>query len=104
MATEDTALVFSLEISRFPQCFQEPFRHFAAFWAIEIATEFLFVGMAITSPMRVLFTPFYGGYEPNPHDLSGVNLGPIKNQSGGLDFGIITSIELSAPRRQHLAT
>jgi hypothetical protein len=28
----------------------------------------------------------------------------IKNQSGGLDFGIITSIELSTPRRQHLGT
>jgi hypothetical protein len=42
-------LVFSLEVSGFSQCFQEPFRHFAAFWAIEITTEFLFVGMAIVS-------------------------------------------------------
>jgi hypothetical protein len=25
------------------------FRHFAAFWAIEITTEFLFVGMATTT-------------------------------------------------------
>jgi hypothetical protein len=41
-------LVFSLEISGFSQCFQELFRHFAAFWAIEITTEFLFVGMATT--------------------------------------------------------
>jgi len=39
-------LVFSLEVGKFPQCFQEPFRHFAAFWAIEITTEFLVVGMA----------------------------------------------------------
>ena len=46
-------LIFSLEVGKFPQCFQKPFRHFAAFRAIEIATEFLFVGMA-TSPMRVL--------------------------------------------------
>ena len=42
-------LVFSLEVSGFPQCFQEPFRHFAAFWAVEITTEFLFVGMATTT-------------------------------------------------------
>jgi hypothetical protein len=47
--------VFSLEVSGFPQCFQEPFRHFAAFWAIEITTEFLFVGMAVARSMRVLF-------------------------------------------------
>jgi hypothetical protein len=26
---------FSLEVSGFSQCFQEPFRHIAAFWAIE---------------------------------------------------------------------
>jgi hypothetical protein len=32
------------------QCFQEPLRHFAAFRAIEITTEFLFVGMATTHP------------------------------------------------------
>ena len=31
------------------QCFQEPFRHFAAFRAIEITTEFLFAGMAATT-------------------------------------------------------
>jgi hypothetical protein len=54
-----------LEVSGFLQCFQEPFRHFAAFWAIEITTEFLFVGMAVTSPMRIFFTslidqPFTG--------------------------------------------
>ena len=53
-------LVFSLEVNNFPQCFQQPFRHFAAVRAIEITTEFLFVGMA-TSPMRVLFKPFDGG-------------------------------------------
>lgn len=64
-------LVFSLEVSGFSQCFQEPFRHFSAFWAIEIATEFLFVG-TVASPMRVLFKPFDGGYEPNPHDGSRV--------------------------------
>jgi len=59
--------VLSLEVSGFPQFFQEPFRHFAAFWAIEITTELLFVGMAIASPLRVLFKPFEGGYEPTPH-------------------------------------
>ena len=53
-------LVFSLEVGKFPQCFQQPFRQFAAVRAIEITTEFLFVGMA-TSPMRVLFKPFDGG-------------------------------------------
>jgi hypothetical protein len=52
--------VLSLEVSGFSQYFQELFRHFSAFWAIEITTEFLFVGMA-TSPMRVLFKPFDGG-------------------------------------------
>jgi hypothetical protein len=46
--------------------------------------------------------PFERGYELTPHDRSRVNLGPIKNQSAGLDSGIITSIELSASRRQHL--
>jgi hypothetical protein len=35
-----------LEVSGFSRFFQQPFRHFAAFWAIEITTEFLFVGMA----------------------------------------------------------
>jgi hypothetical protein len=39
-------LVFSLEVSGFSQCFQDLFRHSAAFWSIEITTEFLFVGMA----------------------------------------------------------
>jgi hypothetical protein len=43
-------LVFSLEVFEFLQCFQEPFRHIAAFWAIEITTEFLFVVMTITAP------------------------------------------------------
>jgi hypothetical protein len=43
-------LVFSLEVGKFPQCFQEPFRHFSASWAIEMTTEFLFVGMAIAGP------------------------------------------------------
>jgi hypothetical protein len=38
-----------LEVSGFSQCFQEPFRHFAAFWAIEIITEFLSFGMAATT-------------------------------------------------------
>jgi hypothetical protein len=38
---------------------------FRSFWAIEINTEFLSVGMAIASPMHVLFTslidwPFTG--------------------------------------------
>jgi hypothetical protein len=41
-------------VSGFPQCFQKPFRHFPAFWAIEITTEFLFVGMA-TQPKRSFF-------------------------------------------------
>jgi hypothetical protein len=72
--------------------------------AMEITTEFLFVGMAMAGPIRVLFKPFDGGYELTPHDRSRVNLGPIENQSAGLDSGIITSIELLAPRRQHLAT
>jgi hypothetical protein len=71
---------------------------------MEITTEFLFVGMAMAGPMCVPFKPFDGGYELTPHDRSRVNLGPIENQSAGLDSGIITSIELSAPRRQHLAT
>jgi hypothetical protein len=44
--------VFSLEVSEISQCFQEPFRHFAAFWPIEITTEFLFVGMATTPEAR----------------------------------------------------
>jgi len=61
-------LVFSLEVSGISQCFQKLFRHFTAFWTIEITTEFLFVGMAITSPMRVRFRPFVGGCEPTPHD------------------------------------
>jgi hypothetical protein len=39
--------VFSLEVGKFPQCLQEPFRHFTAFWAIEITTEFFVVGMAL---------------------------------------------------------
>src|SRR5260370_32446178 len=47
-------LVFSLEVSGFSQCFQKPFRHFSAFRAIEITTEFLFVGMAVASRVRVL--------------------------------------------------
>jgi hypothetical protein len=47
-------LVFSLEVGKFPQCFQKPFRHFAAFWAIEINTEFLFVGMAIATQAFIL--------------------------------------------------
>src|SRR4030088_766127 len=46
----DRTLVFSLEVSGFSQCFQEPFRHFSVFWAVEIATEFLFVRMAVASP------------------------------------------------------
>ena len=49
--------------------------------------------------MCVHFEPFVVGYK-----LTRVNLGSIKNHSGGLDSGIITSIELSPPRRQHLAT
>jgi hypothetical protein len=44
---ENRPLVFSLEVSGFSQSFQEPFRHFVAFWAIEITREFLFVGMAV---------------------------------------------------------
>ena len=52
---------------RISAIFLEPFRLFAAFWAIEITTELLFVGMAIASPLRVLFKPFEGGYEPTPH-------------------------------------
>jgi hypothetical protein len=42
-------LVSRLEVFGISQCFQEPFRHFAAFWAIEITTEFLFVGMAMAT-------------------------------------------------------
>ena len=42
--------------------------------------------------MCVHFEPFVVGYK-----LTRVNLGSIKNQSGGLDSGIITSIELSSP-------
>jgi hypothetical protein len=61
-----------------------------------------FVNQFARIPMRVLFEPFDRGYELTPHDRSRVNLGPIKNQSAGLDSGIITSIELSAARRQHL--
>jgi hypothetical protein len=63
-------LVFSLEVSGISQCFQVPFRHFAAFWAIEITTEFLFVGMAVARPMRVLFNPFDGGYPRCPRCVS----------------------------------
>jgi hypothetical protein len=48
------------KFGKFPQCFQKPFRHFAALWAIEITREFRFVGMA-TSPLRVLFMTFNGG-------------------------------------------
>src|SRR5258708_9018585 len=55
-------------------------------------------------PILVLSKPFAGGYEPNPTRPIKSQSGPIKNQSGGLDSGIITSIELSTPRRQHLAT
>src|SRR6266481_7892326 len=51
---EKLTLVFSLEVSGFSQCFHGPFRHFAAFRAIEITTEFLFVGMAVASRVRVL--------------------------------------------------
>ena len=40
-------LVFSLEVSEFLLCFEHPFRHSAAFRAIEITTEFLFVGMVL---------------------------------------------------------
>ena len=43
--------------------YQKLFRHFAAFCAIEITTQFLFVGMAVASPMRVHFKPFIGGYK-----------------------------------------
>jgi hypothetical protein len=35
---------------RISQCFQKLFRHFVAFRAIEIITEFLFVGTAVASP------------------------------------------------------
>jgi hypothetical protein len=35
--------------ANFRNFFQEPFRHFAAFCAIEVTTEFLFVGMAATT-------------------------------------------------------
>ena len=54
--------------------------------------------------MLVLSKPFAGGCEPKPLRPIKSLSGPIKNQSGGLDFGIITSIELSTPRRQHLGT
>jgi hypothetical protein len=42
--------------------------------------------------------PFAGGESPIPHERSGGNLGPIRNQSAGLDSKIITSVELSPPR------
>jgi hypothetical protein len=42
----------------FRNVFNSRSRHFAAFWAIEITTEFLFVGMAVA---RVLSKPFAGG-------------------------------------------
>ena len=54
--------------------------------------------------MLVLSKPFAGGYEPNPTRPIKSQSEPIKNQPGGLDSGIITSIELSTPRRQHLVT
>jgi hypothetical protein len=38
--------------------FYSPFWYFAAFWAIEIAGEFLFVRMAVATPMIVLSEPF----------------------------------------------
>jgi hypothetical protein len=53
--------------------------------------------------MLVLSEPFAGGYEPNLTRPIKSQSGPIKNQSGGLDSGIITSIELSTPRRRHRA-
>ena len=46
-------------------------------------------------PTPVLSRPFAGGYEPNPTRPINSQSGPIKNQSGGLNSGIITSIELS---------
>src|SRR5258708_33241924 len=56
-------LVFSLEVSGFSQCFQKPFRHFAAFWAIEITRDFFLVGMEVACPTLVLSEPFAGGHE-----------------------------------------
>jgi hypothetical protein len=60
---ENRPLVFSLEVGKFPQCFQKLFQHFAAFWAIEITTEFLFVGMAVLAHWSTAspFTPMVPG-------------------------------------------
>src|SRR5258705_4435678 len=75
-------LVFSLEVSAFAQCFQKPFRHFAAFWAIETTMEFPFVGMAVAG----VLPSHLPVVSPTPHDGSGaMKLGPIGNQSDGLD-------------------
>jgi hypothetical protein len=53
-----------LGVDQFPQCLYSPFRNFTAFWAIETTSEFLFVGMAIASPMRVLFKPLTAATSP----------------------------------------
>jgi len=49
MRMKNPARGSDLTAAHFPQFFQEPFRHFAAFCAIEVTTEFLFVGMAATT-------------------------------------------------------
>jgi hypothetical protein len=76
---------------------KEPFRPLAAFWPIEIAVEFLVPGMAVASPVRIHFKPFFEG----ENLIKSQSLGPTKNQSGGVDSGVIPSIEISPPRRRH---
>jgi hypothetical protein len=89
-----------LEVSGFSQCFQEPFRHLTAFWAIEITTELLFVGMAVAT----LCASFSSHLTVATSLLQTTDQAPIwddQESIGGLDSGIITIIELSARRRQH---
>ena len=69
----------------------------------ELVTEFLFVRIAIASPWSSFPNHLPAVYEPNPTRPIKSQPGPIKNKLGGLDSGIITSTELSAPRRHHLA-
>ncbi|MGC2813546.1 MAG: hypothetical protein WA303_24660 [Bradyrhizobium sp.] len=61
------------------------------FGPIEIVTEYFFVRMAVASP-RSSSKPFAGGYEPNSTPPIKSRSGPIKNQSGGLDSGTITTL------------
>lgn len=61
---------------RFSRCFQQPFRHFAAFWAIEITTEFLFVGMAkVTLAVQQAFPS-------SPHSNASYGSNPSTSYTG----------------------